>query len=121
MLAANAAGSGCVSGTRSVLNMAVLRGILGSPVERLDRRALPCEKHKPRDRDDEGEEEESRPREPQVAGIGRVSRERPDVDAPERGKRGKERVLRGGVAMVAKRHEERDEGDGPHAAREVLQ
>src|SRR6185295_13179903 len=70
-------------------------------VEAVDARAQPDEEREPGQRDEEGEEEENLPAE---AGD-QVPRDRSDVDAPDRGERGEQRVLRRGEAPVAERHQ----------------
>src|SRR5437879_8803660 len=70
---------------------------------------------------DESEEKEHRPREPQVLGVGRVAGDRADIHAPEGGERREQRVLRGGEAMVAQRHQQRHERCRPHAPGDVLE
>src|SRR2546422_407963 len=65
--------------------------------------ALPPEHGDARQRDEEGEEEKSRPAEALSQGAGGGA----DVDAAERGERGEQRVLRRREAPVAHRHEQR--------------
>src|SRR5712691_12476713 len=77
--------------------------------------------HQPGKRDDESQEKKRRPRERQVLGVGRVAGDRTNVYAPEGGERGEQRVLRGGEAMVAQRHQKRDESRRPHAPGDVLE
>src|SRR5215470_10713430 len=96
-------GGSPASGSRAALmKVTGFRGmasLLGLSVQRLDSLALPGQHCQARQRGEEGDEEEARPGEAEVFGIGGVPRGRPYIDAAERGERGKERVLRRGEAV----------------------
>src|SRR5712671_1077704 len=77
--------------------------------------------HETWERDDESQKKERRPRQPQVLWIGRVAGDRTDVHAPEGGERREQRVLRGGEAMVAQRHQQRHERGRPHSPGDILE
>src|SRR6266849_6527724 len=77
--------------------------------------------HETWERSDESQKKKRRPRQPQVLGVGRVACDRTDVHPPEGGERREQRVLRGGEAMVAQRHQQRDERRRPHAPGNILE
>src|SRR5258708_13564160 len=87
----------------------------------LDLLAQEPHEHETWERDDESQEKKLRPRQPPVLGVGRVAGDRTDVHAPEGGERREQRVLRGGEAMVAQRHQQRDERRRAHAPGDILE
>src|SRR6266853_1057318 len=87
----------------------------------LDLLAQEPHEHETWERDNESQEKERGPRQPQVLWIGRVAGDRTDVHAPEGGERRERRVLRGREAMVAQRHQQRDERRRAHAPGNILE